>query len=327
MSGHTNVERVLIAADIQSLHDQIDDVRGWLTEQVPGLKVDAARSLEEALAAPSPDAIISSSQPWIADLVRERPSVQWIHLISAGADRLLELDLPFERLRISKSSGVHTATISEYVLGAALYFTNGFDDYSAQQRRREWRREGRSGGLEGATLGIVGLGAIGTAVARRAKAFGMRVIGSKRSPSAVEGVDRVLGPDGIVELMATSDVVAVILPLTPHTRGLVDRDAIAAMKPGAVFVNVGRGHVVDESALIDALRSGRLRGAVLDVFDEEPLPPSSPLWDLDDVLITPHVAGETSSYMRKCVEIFATNWRSLTTGGSLRTPVERGRGY
>ena len=326
MSEPIIVERVLIASEHSEILDRIDELRAWMAEQVPGVQVDVARSLAEALSVPSPDAIFGNAQPWIADLVRARPSIRWIHLISAGADRLLELDLPFDRLRVSKSSGVHSASIPEFVIGAALYFTKGFDRFAAQQRRGEWQRA-EMGGLEGATLGIVGLGTIGTALARKAKAFDMRVIGSKRHPCAVDGVDRVVGPDGTREVMAAADVVAVILPLTPSTRGLVDRRAIEATKPGAVFVNVGRGQVVDEAALTEALRAGRLRGAVLDVFDEEPLPASSPLWAMENVLITPHVSGSTPTYMRKAVEVFGTNVRALAEDGSLRTPVQHELGY
>ena len=325
MSG-VAIERVLIASESEALHDQMDDVRRWLAEAAPGLAVDAARSLEEALAHPSPAALISNAQPWLVDLVRERPSIRWIHLLSAGADRLLALDLPFDRLLVSASRGVHAATISEYVLGAALHFMKGFGRYARQQERRAWTRAW-SRELEGSTLGIVGLGTIGVALALRARAFGMRVIGLKRAPAPVEGVDVMFGPDGLSALMAQSDVVAVILPLTPHTRGFVDQRAIDAIKPGAVFVNVGRGHVVDEAALVDALKRGRLLGAALDVFAEEPLPSDSPLWGLDNVLITPHVAGTTPAYMQKAVGVFVENHRRLLSYGRLATALDREASY
>jgi phosphoglycerate dehydrogenase-like enzyme len=326
VSKRLMIDRVLIVSENAAVHEQMEDVRRWLAEAVPGLAVDTARSLEEALAQPSADALISNAQPWLVELVRERPSIRWIHLLSAGADRLLELDLPFDRLLVSSSRGVHAATISEYVLGAALHFMKGFGRYARQQQRREWTR-GWSSELEGGTLGIVGLGTIGAALALRARAFGMRVIGLRRTPARVDGVDAVFGPDGLSELMAQSDVVAVILPLTPQTRGFVDRGALDAVKPGAVFVNVGRGHVVDEAALVDALRTGRLLGAALDVFAEEPLPSDSPFWGFDNVLITPHVAGTTPAYMRKAVGVFGANHELLRSHGRLATAVELEASY
>jgi len=304
-----------------------EDLVALLRAAFPGATVHAAHDLAGALAAPSPYVLITSAaHDWLPDYVRARPELPWIHLLSAGADRLLSLDLPFERLRVSTSSGVHAATIGEYVLGALLYAAKSFDRFAAQQRERNWRSAPILE-LEGQTLAIVGLGAIGEGIAVRARAFGMRVIGTKRTPEPVEGVDEVLPSERLHDALRQADAVAVTVPLAPSTRGLIGAAEFARMKPSAVFVNVARGAVVDEAALIAALREKRLRAAVLDVFEREPLPADSPLWGLDNVLITPHVSGNTPVYMRRVVEVFARNVRSLEVTGELATGVDVGRGY
>jgi phosphoglycerate dehydrogenase-like enzyme len=320
------VDTVLIASDSRSLMEQAADVRGWFEAELPGLAVHFAGSLDEALAAPPPTILLTNTQPWLVDLVRERPSVRWLHLLSAGADRLLTLELPFERLLLSKSSGVHAATIAEYVMAGALYHAKAFGRFAAQQRERRWERAWLDE-LEGRTMAIVGLGAIGQAVAVRAKAFGMRVIGSKRTPEPVSHVDEVVGPEGLHDLLRAADVVAVTVPLTPATRGLIGRRELALMKPSAILINVARGEVVDEAALAVALGKRVLGGAVLDVFEEEPLPATSPLWGLPSVLVTPHVAGTTPAYMRKAVTVFAENYRAWQRDGRLTTPVDLDAGY
>ncbi len=181
--------------------------------------------------------------------------------------------------------------------------------------------------LDGATVGILGLGAIGHSVARRCKALGMRVIGTRRSAEPLEAVDEVLGPEGTRRVLAESDVVVVVLPLTPETRGSLDAEALAAMKPRGLLVNVARGGIVDEAALARALEEGHLGGAAVDVFEEEPLPATSPLWTARNALVTPHVAGLARDYMSRVGRIFFENIRRLEKGEPLLNEVDRSRGY
>jgi phosphoglycerate dehydrogenase-like enzyme len=155
----------------------------------------------------------------------------------------------------------------------------------------------------------------------------MRVIGTRRHPEPVAGVAEVLPPSKTRRVLAESDVVIVVLPLTPETEGLLDAEAIAAMKPGAHLVNIARGGIVDEVALAEALREGRLGGAALDVFEQEPLPPTSPLWDTPNLLVTPHVAGLSHDYLARLGEIFFENIRRLERGEPIVNPVDRDRGY
>jgi phosphoglycerate dehydrogenase-like enzyme len=321
----THVNTVLVAID-DTEEDQRDQLVAHLQGELPQLEVSVAGTLDDALRAPHPTILITSSHPWLPDLVRARGSIEWVHLLSAGADRLLQQDLPFERLRVSTSSGVHAATIAEYVLAGALYHTKHFGPFARQQRERRWER-GPQDDLEGRTIGIIGVGAIGAAIARRAKAFGMGVLGIKRTPGSVPDVDELHGPEGLHDVLERADVLAVTVPLTPNTRNLIGAAELGLLPEGAILVNVGRGHVVEETALAAALRTGRLRGATLDVFADEPLPADSPLWELDNVLITPHVAGDTPEYMRKAARVFAENYRSWQQEGRLTTPVDVQAGY
>jgi phosphoglycerate dehydrogenase-like enzyme len=325
--GASTMQTILVAATRgDAAVAGSDDVLAHLHAAFPEAHIHHAHDLEGALAAPTPDALITFGYAWLADYVRERPELSWIHLLSAGADELLAMDLPFDRVRVSTSSGVHAATIAEYVIGGVLWHVKQFGRFAVHQRDRRWERA-RVDEIEGRTMAVIGLGAIGVGIAVRAQAFGMRVIGTKRSPEPLEGVDEVYAPERLHEVLAQADAVAVAVPLAPSTRGLIGAAEFAAMKPSAVFVNVARGAVVDEAALIDALREERIAGAVLDVFETEPLPEDSPLWGFDNVLITPHVSGSTPVYMRKAVDVFARNVRSLEATGELVTGVDPERGY
>ena len=176
--------------------------------------------------------------------------------------------------------------------------------------------------LAGRTVLVVGLGAIGLEVARIAGALGMRVLGVKRTPADVPGVDEVGDPGRIAELAARADDLVVTLPLTDATRGLVDAATLRALRPGGVVANVGRGAVIDEAALVDALRDGHLAGACLDVFTEEPLPQDSPLWELDNVIIAPHDAARTDHEDADAADVFADNLRRRVAGEPLRNVVD-----
>lgn len=196
------------------------------------------------------------------------------------------------------------------------------------QTAHRWDRAGTIGDeLHGKTLGILGLGAIGRALAARAAAFGMRVVGTKRTPQDVPHVERVYPPEGTDEVLRQADYVAIVLPLTAATRGLIDGRALRLMKASAVLINVGRGAIVDEPALIDALQARRIAGAGLDVFEREPLPADSPLYDMEHVIITPHVSGASPAYYDRAIPLFCDNLRRFLAGQSLANVVDPARGY
>jgi phosphoglycerate dehydrogenase-like enzyme len=252
--------------------------------------------------------------------------LRMIQISGAGVDALLPApDLPPEVL-VANGRGISGSTMAEYALGWMLHFARRVPRNQEQQARREWRLYASSM-LEGATCGILGLGAIGEAVAARAKAFGMRVLATQRTPKPCEHADEVVGMDGTERVLAESDYVVVILPLTPETRGWLDEARLSKLAREAVLVNMARGGIVDEPALAAMLRGDRLRGAVLDVFEEEPLPESSPLWDVPNLVVTPHVAGFRRDYLERVFEIFAENVHHLEAGEPLRNEIDRAKGY
>jgi len=179
-------------------------------------------------------------------------------------------------------------------------------------------------------VGIVGMGHIGEEVARLARAFGCRIVATRRSvtaPTSDQHADELLPPSGLPRLLETSDYVVLAVPLTPETRGMIGAAELGMMPPHAVLVNIARGGVVDEAALVDALREHRIAGAALDVFEREPLPAESPLWDLDNVIVSPHISGGTEIYNQRAVDIFADNLRRFLAGEPLHNVVDPARGY
>lgn len=303
----------------------VDLVSSRLAE-LEGVNVNFASSPEEAREFPGTEALIAPTLPWLAEVIEELPRLHWIHFLSAGVDPIWSMPFDKERYLMSKSVGVHANTISEFALGAVLWALKGFGRYQRQQDRREWNRF-QLDESTGKTLGIVGVGTIGSRLAELASALGMRVVGTVGRPRHIPNVDVVYGDDGLNELLAESDFVVLLVPLTPATRRLIGRRELGLMKESAWLINVARGEVVDEEALVEALRNDRIGGAVLDVFEEEPLPPESPLWELENVLITPHVAGTTQHYVPRALEIFIENYRRLAEVGELATPVSVELGY
>ncbi|MEF8841085.1 MAG: D-2-hydroxyacid dehydrogenase [Haloarculaceae archaeon] len=236
----------------------------------------------------------------------------WVQSMSAGNDRV-----PLETLRergVTFARGtVHGAAVAEHALALALALLRGVPGFRDRQREREWDRSlgAGLGSLAGRTTTVVGLGAVGEAVVRRALAFDARVVGITRRPEAYDGrldAGSVHPPAALLEVLAGTDVLVLACPLTEETRGMVGADALDALPDTAVLVNVARGPVVDEAALVRALRSDGLAGAGLDVFEEEPLPEDSPLWDLDSALLTPHVAVHSRWYADRVAERFLESY-------------------
>jgi len=269
----------------------------------------------------------------LAEVVTGAPRIRWIHATSAGAGEwvrranLAPEDL--ERVAITTSSGVHAVPLAEFAILGLLAIAKELPRLVTDQRAKVWpevRQPLRE--LHGQTLFLLGLGAIGREVARLGKALGMRTVGFRRTQGPPpEWVDEVHGPERLPDLAGEADAVVVSLPLTEQTAGLVDRATIERLPPDCIFVNVGRGGVVDEPALIDALRERRIGGAFLDVFAEEPLPPDSPLWTLPNVLVTPHAAALSPRENERIVELFVANLRRFLDGDPLTNVIEPGVYY
>ncbi|MDX1932511.1 MAG: D-2-hydroxyacid dehydrogenase [Capsulimonadales bacterium] len=272
---------------------------------------------------------------WVAgkryeSLVVDAPPVRWLHTASAGVDHVLT-----RRLRqrggftLTDSGPAFGICIGEYVLTWMLAVSHRVPELLASQTRREWAQKLTHEELSGQTVGILGLGPIGQAIAQRCRALGMTVLAFRRSDRPAENVTTIFtGPEGLKTLLTVSDWVVVATALTGETRSLLGAAEFAAMKPSARLVNVARGPVIDEQALIAALREGRIAGAVLDVFTQEPLPEESPLWDLPNAYLTPHNSpGWTVGLRRRQLELFMGNLRRFVAGEPLEGVVDIERGY
>jgi phosphoglycerate dehydrogenase-like enzyme len=249
-----------------------------------------------------------------------------IQTIGAGVDAVLPApDLP-GYVRIANARGIHGDQMSEYAVAMMLVFAKQLPQTLANQRKRCWQSF-TPGTLAGKTCSILGMGTIGRAVAERAKQFGMRVIGTQRQQKPCRQADEVLPAEQIQRAVRQADYLVVVLPKTPQTHNLLDSKILANLQPDAVLINISRGGIVDEKAVANMLRKGRLRGAALDVFEEEPLPESSDLWMIPNLIITPHVAGIGPDYLDRVLEIFIDNVQRLEEGKPLRNEIDRTRGY
>ncbi len=274
------------------------------------------------------------------------PRLRWLQLDTSGVDHVLHTPLWRSDVVVTTLNGVAPPTMSEYALMMMLAFAHHLPLMLEHQARAEWpslaqrweRFMPRE--LHGATLGIVGYGSIGRELGRVARALGMRVLGLRRgepSPRATyriadmaaqdDAPDRLYGPAGLLEMLPQCDYVVLIVPYTAATHHLIGRAALRAMKPSAVLVNMARGGVVEEEALVEALRDGWIAGAALDVFEDEPLPPASPFWSMKNVVISPHVAGFTPYYYERVRELFGANLRRYLAGEPLLNQARRDRGY
>jgi phosphoglycerate dehydrogenase-like enzyme len=233
------------------------------------------------------------------------PAIEWIHQRSAGVEHTMSPTLAAHPSAFTNARGVFSSSLAEYCMMACGYFAKDVPRLMKQKRSANWEKYNVRE-LRNSTLGVVGYGSIGSACARLAKAYGMRVVALRRDPSKSASdplVDKCYDTTGAAELFAESDYVVCAAPLTPETRGLVTPEAIAAAKSGCVLINLGRGPVVHEQAMIQALKDGVLRGLALDVFDTEPLPPDHELWKLDNVMISPHNMDQTVSFMQEASQV------------------------
>lgn len=315
---------VMLREPQRNIHEEL--VIGKLRDALPTTKVQLASSAQELSDAAGIDTLITPVQPWIDEVVDLAPNLRWMHFLSAGVDGIWNLGFDKTRYLLSKSSGVHSIPMAEYVMAGILYFLKGFHIFHRQQRARAWVRHWLEEAY-GKNVTIVGLGAIGQEIAKRCKAMGMTVTGVATRVREVEYVDTVVTTADLRNVLGSSDFVVLCVPLTGETRGLLNRSVLESMKPGAYLIDISRGTIVDQTALAELIETGHIGGALLDVFETEPLPTDSPLWELENALITPHVSGTTPFYMERAIDIFLQNVKSLRTGGALVTSVDVSSGY
>jgi phosphoglycerate dehydrogenase-like enzyme len=292
-----------------------------------GIRHFEVRSLEELTVRIADADVVSCSMLWRNNLIARAPKLKFIQSISAGTDQYQRDALKAAGIRLASAHGVNARAVAEHAMSLVLAMSRQLHLARDNQLKHHWRGMisdigKREDELGDKTLLIVGLGRIGSHLAALAKAFGMRVIGTKRDPgTGGENADDVFSNGRLGEVLPLADFVALTCPLTPQTEGLINARAFAAMKPSAFLINVARGKVVDEPALLEALGAGRIAGAGLDCTVEEPLPAASPLWDIPNVLITPHTAGETRRYEDNVIDLLLDNLDRLWRG---ETELENG---
>jgi phosphoglycerate dehydrogenase-like enzyme len=262
--------------------------------------------------------------------------LRWVHSAAAGVGNALYPEMQTSDVVLTNSAGVHAIPIAEYIVAGVLYLFRGFDIAVDQQRRREWNKQpfvGESSPLReisGARVLVVGAGGIGSEAAARLTALGARCVGVRRRPALGKpvGFDRIVGFTDVDAELPDADVVVLAAPLTDETRGFLNESRLHRLPHAAIVINVARGALVDEAGLIAGLRGGRLRGAVLDVFMEEPLAADSPLWQLRNVLVTPHISPVSPGrFWTRELDLFLDNWRRFVHGEPLRNVVDKRAGY
>jgi phosphoglycerate dehydrogenase-like enzyme len=263
-------------------------------------------------------------------------ALRWVHSAAAGVGNALFPEMMASDVRLTNSAGMHAVPIAEYVIAGVLHFFRGLDVAAEQQREVRWDKSFFTSmdtpvrEVGGARVLIVGTGGIGGQVAIRLHALGATCVGVRRHPEqgTPDGFERVVGQAGLDRELGSADVVVLAAPLTQESKGLFTADRLGKLKKGTILVNVSRGALVDETALADALRSGHLRGAVLDVFQEEPLAADNPLWQLRSVLLTPHISPVSPGrFWPRALELFSENWRRYDRGEPLRNLVDKQAGY
>lgn len=302
--------------------DPIRHGANWIISQ------DAAQ-----LTAAAPRADIILNAMFTADLLKLTfplaTKVQWVHSLSAGVEHIMFPELVRSPVPLTNGRGVFRRSLGEFVLAAAMFFAKDLRRMVRNQEAGLWQQFDVEE-LAGRTMGIIGYGEIGRAAAERAKPFGMRILALRRRPEQCSNDSLINGVYTVPQLhdmLRECDYIVVAAPNTPETRGMIGDAEFAVMKPNAVIINVGRGPVIQEPALIRALQDGHIRGAALDVFDEEPLPHGHPFYSLQNVLLSPHCADHTTGWIELAVDLFVRNFRHFEAGEPLENLVDKHAGY
>ena len=316
----TEMTRALIGSDSPAL---LDALRAYEDR----LEVVTAAQAEQ-----QPDLMgqIEIAYGWLSgDQITRATNLRWLQTGGAGVEGLMP-HVQADTLTLTNARGVGAAPITEHMFGMLLLVIRRLAQAWDRQKTGQWNGDGlgdRVGLLSGKTLGVLGVGAIGGHSATVGHAFGMRVVGLRRNGGSHPAVERMYTPGERLAFLAECDVVMNTLPLTPATRGFLGRAELAALPPGAILVNTGRGKTVDTDALLDSLRSGHLGAALLDVTDPEPLPPGHPLWTTENVYLTPHYSGSRPDYGDRADAIFLDNLRRYLAGEPLVNVVDKAEGY
>jgi len=319
--------KVLISFDLPEVY--VEKIRNV----TPDVEVVQSEDKEEALNLVK-DADVLFAGFFSKELFQAAKKLKWIQSWGAGVERILIPEIVNSRVIVTNAGGVHPTPISEHVIGMMLCFTRRLHIFIRNQSEKKWERPETWTSpmieeLSGKTLGIVGLGRIGTEIAKKAKCLGMRVIATKRDPTnpASVKIDRLIASTDLNQLLAESDFTVLSLPLTKETEGMIGEKQLKSMKPAGILLNVSRGRIIQENKLVQALKQGWIAGAGLDTFENEPLPENSELWNLKNVIITPHIAGDTPHYPERLTSIFTENLNRFIHKQPLINVVNKNLGY
>ena len=291
----------------------------------PEARIDDAAAARAEAAYFSGDVFPAHSKQFFS-ATRKAPQLKWLHVFNAGVDHPVFASILERGVRLTTSSGSTAEPIAQTAIAGILYLARNFPRWLAGQRSRSWsqmRPPDFPRDLRGQVMVVVGMGKIGTEIARLARVLGLHVVGVRRSAAKTEHVDEMRTPAELAALLPSCDWLVIACPLTDETRGMVDASLLARLRPGARFINIGRGEIVDEPALIAALESGQLGGAYLDVFAQEPLPADSPLWSLPNVLVTPHNSAASAGNEARVNAIFLDNLKRWQQSQPLVNEVKK----
>ncbi|MEJ2729606.1 MAG: D-2-hydroxyacid dehydrogenase [Deltaproteobacteria bacterium] len=263
-----------------------------------------------------------------AELLALAPNLKWIQAITAGVDNLPLKEINDRGIILTNARGIHKIQMAEFAMAAMINFARNFHLMHRNQIKGLWDRSVPQAEIYGKIVGIIGLGSIGEEIARKASFFGMRVLGVRKSPRPMQYVDRVYGIEEMDEVFRESDYIINLLPLTAGTRKLIDKRYFSSMKKTACFINIGRGPTVNQADLVDALKSNRIAGLVADVYEEEPLPEDSPLWELENVILAPHIAGVSPNYLKRAMDVITHNLKVyVSQSGEMMNVIDCSSGY
>lgn len=306
-------------------HRRSQEYLQMIRQMLPELDV-AAGNKEDFLNQHIVDAEILITLQFPFNILKKATKLKWIQLTSAGVEQLLGARANLRNILVTNTKGIHADVMADYTLGAIVMLHWNFPHFFINKLNRRWDTR-LTYPLAGKTLGIVGVGTIGQEITRRAQGFGLKVIGVKRNPIPTEGISQIFGPEGLRKMLPLCDFVVIVVPATPKTYHMVGEFELQLMKKTGFLINISRGNVLDESALVKALQQGWIAGAVLDVFEKEPLPQESPLWDMDNVVITPHLSGDFIGYVERVVKVFSENYIRWKDGRPLLNLVDLDRDY
>ena len=340
--------RVLVAVDVEDSQlkeiaaidprlrvdcviEELSALLGSATRGIPALRQNVSMEQATAQARLAPllkEAEVLYATRVLPNLLKQGPKLRWVHMVSHGIDRLRG-DLLESDITITSGQGSHAEAVAEHAIAMVMMLARDMRRFSAHQREHHWERHLQGVELSRSTLGLVGLGSIGKLVAHYAKAFGMRVIATRRTFAEIPypDVDEMVPRERLEYLIGESDFLVLALPFTPDTHSFFGERELRAMKPSSFLINISRGGMIDEPALIRALQEKRVAGAGLDVFQAEPLPADSPLWDMPNVIITPHIAGLSPQFVENANRLFMENLRRYLNGKPLLNVFDRTRGY